>query len=174
MNGWEVDKRWSDRFLPEIKGHIGRVLISESPIEEDTERNTDLIVLTLRPYRIACRIRKYKFMKQYGDEFTIREGRPSGAKTELTKIIEGWGDYLFYGFADPTEIYLAQWLIGSLNAFRLWHSRELCKNKGHPPGKNKQNHDYSSNFHAFRYAEIPDFVVARGSSERDPIKNRAA
>ena len=69
-------------------------------------------------------------MKQYGSEFTIRAGRPSGAKTELTKIIEGWGDYFFYGFADPTEIYLAQWLIGSLNAFRLWHSRELCKIKG--------------------------------------------
>ena len=35
MNGWEDDKRWSDRFLPEIKGHIGCALISESPIEED-------------------------------------------------------------------------------------------------------------------------------------------
>ena len=100
MSEWQKDKRWSDRFLPEIKRILGEHLISEPPIEEDAERNTDLMVLRLDAVRIGCRVRKYEYLKQYGDEFTIRAGRPTGAKTELTKIIEGWGNYFFYGFSD--------------------------------------------------------------------------
>ena len=87
MNGWENDKSWSDKFLPEIKRHLGQTLISTAPIQEDQERNTDLIVLTMAPLRIACRIRRFDQFAPYGHQFTIREGRPSGAKTELTKII---------------------------------------------------------------------------------------
>ena len=44
MSNWKNDKRWSDRFLPEIKGIIGTHLITEPPYEEDAERNTDLMV----------------------------------------------------------------------------------------------------------------------------------
>ena len=61
MANWENDKRWSDKFLPEIKMILGLHLIGEPPIEEDCERNTDLIVLKMEPVRIACRIRKYKY-----------------------------------------------------------------------------------------------------------------
>jgi hypothetical protein len=69
------DKRWSDRFLPEIMGILGKHLISEPPVEEDAERNTDLMVLRLEAIRIGCRIRKHKYLDKYGDEFTIRAGR---------------------------------------------------------------------------------------------------
>lgn len=93
MNSWKTDKRWSDRFLPEIKAIIGTHLITEPPFEEDAERNTDLMVLRLDAIRIGCRVRKFKFSDTYPDEFTIRTVRPSGAQTELGKIIEGWGDY---------------------------------------------------------------------------------
>ncbi|NCC37700.1 MAG: hypothetical protein EOM24_37680 [Chloroflexia bacterium] len=159
MIGWQEDKRWSDRFLHEIKGHIGQALISEPPVEEDRDRNTDLVVLRLDAIRIGCRVRKHDQIR-YRDEFTIRSGRPSGAKTELTKIIEGWGDYFFYGFADENESRLALWLIGDLKAFRIWHSRQLAIRKGASPGFRKNNLDNSSSFHAFRWAEIPGFVVA--------------
>ncbi|MFH2059687.1 MAG: hypothetical protein ABIJ59_12390 [Pseudomonadota bacterium] len=37
MNGWKNDKRWSDRFIPEIKSVLAQHLISESPIEEDKD-----------------------------------------------------------------------------------------------------------------------------------------
>lgn len=165
MNDWQADKRWSDRFIPEIKGHLGRVLISEAPIEEDAERNTDLIILTLKPWRVACRVREHRYLNRYGGEFTIRSSRPTGAKTELTKILEGWGDYLFYGFADPPGRSLCQWLIGDLNAFRIWHSRELfSKPKGEMPGELQRNLDYSSNFRAYRKDGIPDFIVAELSA----------
>lgn len=159
MKGWEQDKRWSDRFLHEIKGYLGQSLIGEPPIEEDQQRNTDLVVLRMDAVRIGCRVRKFSQIG-YAHEFTIRSGRPSGVKTELTKIIEGWGDYFFYGFANEADTALCQWLIGDLKAFRIWYSRSLAKNQGKPPGSQQQNHDGSSSFYAFRWQAIPGFVIA--------------
>jgi hypothetical protein len=158
MSSWQEDKRWSDRFLPEIKRILGEHLIAEPPVEEDACRNTDLIVLRLDAVRIACRVRKHEYLARYGGQFTIRTGRPTGNKTELTKIIEGWGDYFFYGFADETETRLAQWVLGDLRAFRIYFCRRLAQ--GAVPGQSKSNRDGSSDFAAFEYREIPGFVVA--------------
>lgn len=161
MIGWQGDKRWSDRFLPEIKRILGEHLIAEPPIEEDAERNTDLMVLRLDAVRIGCRVRKHRYLRGYGDEFTIRAGRPSGAKTELTKIIEGWGDYFFYGFCDEDEKQLAQWLLGDLKALRIYINRQLAMRGGRMPGCEQRNGDMSSTFVAFKRDEIPGFVVAK-------------
>ena len=155
MKQWQQDKRWSDRFLPEIKEILGRALISEAPIEEDQERNTDLIVLRMAAVRIGCRVRRPKFYDNCRQEFTIRAGRPSGIKTELSKIIEGWGDYLFYGIADRAEAALASHHIVDLRHFRLWLMRELVDSHGIMPGLLRQNHDGSSKFMVFRYADLP-------------------
>lgn len=159
MNNWQDDKRWSDRFLPEIKQILGLHLIGEPPIEEDSERNTDLMVLKLDSVRIACRIRKNKFLDRYGNQFTIRAGRPSGIKTELTKIIEGWGDYFFYGFSDKEETVLEKWILGDLKALRLFIMRELAASRN-PWIENKNNKDNSSSFVAFTYDTIPFFIIA--------------
>ena len=95
---WQTDKLWSDRFVPEIKSALGQVLIDVADRDEDTLRNTDLITLKLRGgLRIACRIRKHEYLSRYADEFTLRCSRPSGAETEIDKLLSGWGDYLFYG-----------------------------------------------------------------------------
>jgi hypothetical protein len=107
VSRWQADKRWSDKFLRDIKRILGEHLIGEPPMEEDAERNTDLIVLRMDAVRIGCRVRKHKYRDSYQDEFTIRAGRPSGVKTELAKIIEGWGDYFFYGFSNEDETGLA-------------------------------------------------------------------
>ncbi len=161
MNGWKQDKRWSDKFLPEIKSILGMHLISEPPIEEDAEHNTDLMVLKLDSIRIGCRIRKNQYLDGYGNEFTIRSGRPSGVKTELTKIIEGWGDYFFYGFCNKSEDSLVLWHLADLKVFRLWFNTMLAKNKGISPGVGKDNTDGSSSFRAFRWNDIGSgFVVA--------------
>lgn len=159
MNGWEADKRWSDRFLPEIKMILGLHLIGEPPIEEDCERNTDLIVLKMDPVRIACRIRKNEYYARYPNEITIRSGRPSGAKTELAKIIEGWGNYLFYGFANCDETALAAWRLCDLSALRLWLMRRLWIEK-EMPGTHKKNGDGSSTFHAFDVTTMKEIIVA--------------
>lgn len=169
--GWERDKRWSDKFLPHIKSILGQHLIGEPPQEEDQMRNTDLMVLKMEAVRIACRIRTPGYYDKYGGEFTIREGRPTGHKTELTKIIEGWGHYFFYGHAGDSDRLLA-WGLGDLNVFRIWHSRELVRHGGVLPGKQQNNHDNSSSFRAFRWAEMPvEFIVA---SENLPLPVSAA
>lgn len=165
MIGWEDDKRWSDRFLTEIKSILGIHLIGEPPIEEDQERNTDLIVLRMDAVRIGCRVRRNQYI-QYADDFTIRAGRPSGAKTELTKIIEGWGDYFFYGFSDGQQQSLAHWILGDLKAFRIWYSRELHARNGFPPGARRDNGDGSSHFYAYPWREIPGFVIASSEMAR--------
>lgn len=165
MSTWQADKQWSDRFLPEIKGILGTYLIGEPPIEEDAERNTDLMVLKMEAVRIGCRVRKYKYMASYGTEFTIRAGRPSGIKTELSKIVEGWGDYFFYAFCDQIERRLEAWLLGDLRVFRLWFATTGIRD-GVCPGKEKSNHDNSSTFRSFAVAELPpSFVIARKVAE---------
>jgi hypothetical protein len=163
MKKWEELKAWSDKYLPEIKRHIGEHLISEpKDITEDSTHNTDLVVLELKAVRIACRVRKDKYRERYGNEFTIRSGVPSGNKTELSKIIEGWGDYFFYGFADASN--LTQWFIGDLKAFRLWFNRELWKmDKGLMPGIEQHNLDGSSDFRIFNKNAIPGFIIAQSA-----------
>lgn len=147
-------------FLPEIKRNLGEHLIGEPPFEEDAEHNTDLIVLKMEPIRIACRIRKFKFWCDYPNEFTIRYSRPSGRKTEFSKLMDGWGDYFFYGFASPMADSLHSWFIGDLDVFRNWV--KATEARGGQAGTQKQNKDGSSDFLAFDLTRIPfDFIHAR-------------
>jgi len=160
---WKVQKKWSDRFLPEIKQilleHLAKIArIDIAPFEEDAERNTDLIVLRLDGIRIACRVRKFVYFADYGGEFTIRSRTASGNKTELDKIKEGWGDYLFYGWADQTETKLYGWTLGSLEALRL-HMDECFEKNTCPWASQRDNWYDGTAFVAFRYEDVPDYLV---------------
>jgi len=165
MSGaWQQDKRWSDQFLPHMKRICGEYLIGEATPDDDACRNTDLIVLKIAPVRIACRVRKATYAARYGEEFTVRAGRPSGTKTELTKIVEGWGDYLLYGFGEESTHLMSRWSLISLTAFRRYFMRHLHGQKGEMPGVVQNNADGSSHFRAFNIpivcASTPDLVVA--------------
>ena len=119
------------------------------------------MVLTLGAVRVGCRVRKPQYIIKYWDEFTIRSARTRGVKTELAKIMEGWGDYFFYGFSDEDESALASWVLGDLKVFRLWFHRQVVSTKV-VPGIEIPNHDDSSSFRAFCLSDMPsDFVVAR-------------
>lgn len=167
------DKRWSDRFLPEIKSILGQHLISEPAIQEDMYHNTDLVVLKLEAVRVGCRIRRPRNSKgenvfqKYKDEFTIRSDRPSGNKTELAKIIEGWGNFFFYGWADDDEKCLQLWHLCDLNVFRLHFNVFLIENEGKVMGKIRENFDrgeQSSKFRVFQFKQFPPrFVIAKGN-----------
>lgn len=159
MIGWHNDKRWSDRFLPEIKAFLGQTFIGEASIEDDQRRNTDLITLTIKPLRFACRVRRYDAFQEYWMEFTLRNSRPFGAKTELEKVLEGWGDYLVYGFANQYENSLQQMFIGDLTIFRQWYTAEIARRR--IPGVVKDNFDGSSSFRVFELRQLPPkFIVA--------------
>lgn len=168
---WQDNKAWADGFMPEVKRILGEYLIGEAPHEEDRKHNTDLIVLHMAAIRIACRIRRHKYLERYADEFTIRQGVATGAKTELTKIIEGWGDYMFYGFADKQEQALAAWSLIDLKPFRLWLNRELCRKHGALPGVVRTNIDGMTSLRAFRLCELPpEAIVARQEAPYDMLK----
>ena len=164
MKDWKEDKRWSDRFLDEIKGILGRHLIGEATEEEDAKHNTDLIVLHMEAVRIACRVRRSEYHARFGGEFTIRADRPSGVDSELSKVIAGWGQYIFYAFANEAETALDAWILGNLNVFRLWVMRHMAGHNGRMPGTHCKNGDGSSSFFSFRVDAIPStFLVARKS-----------
>jgi hypothetical protein len=160
MKSFDRDFDWQRGLIPEIKRVLANYLIVEAPADEDMKHNTDLIVLKLDTIRVACRVRTHGYLDRYPDEFTIRASRPSGQETELAKMLAGWGDYIFYGFATEEGQKLAAWMLGDLKVFRLWHSRELWD--GRKPGKTQRNGDGSSTFQAYRISDLPsEFVVAR-------------
>ncbi|MFA5636958.1 MAG: hypothetical protein WC977_13770 [Anaerovoracaceae bacterium] len=114
-------------------------------------------------------MRRNEYLARYGDEFTVRANRPSGQKTELTKIIEGWGDFLFYGIADATNQHLAKWTLIDLKAFRLWFARHMASHAGEMPGQQLANGDGSSLFRAFRMADGPSNLVYCQSTAQEQI-----
>ena len=156
MNNYEKSKSWSDKFIIQIKRSLGEVFIIEATHEDDTEFNTDLLMPN--GDRIACRIRRHTYWEKYRDQFTIRTERPSGMKSELEKILEGWGDYIFYGFSNPDETGLTQWFIGNLDAFRVYLKNYMEQNEGQLPGIEHNNRDGSSSFRAFNLQDIPNFI----------------
>ena len=160
MTGWQQSKSWSDKFIPEIKSILGQYLICEASAEEDQKRNTDLVVLNMQSVRIACRVRKADYAERYGNEFTIRVSRPSGQQTELSKIIQGFGNYMMYAWADEQK--LVKWTLADLSVFRLWRSEYAAKNKGEEPGKLMKNGDGSSDFRAYNWNALPEkFVIGK-------------
>ena len=158
MRCWQEDKAWSDAVTPEIKRILGEHLIGESPMEEDQKHNTDLMVLCMKPLRIACRVRREEYRMRYPNEFTIRSSRPD-VRTELEKMLEGWGTHLFYGFSDGVK--LTAWTLADLSVFRSWWCDYVAR-CGWPPGRYFENADGSSGFKVFEWSELPDnFIVAR-------------
>jgi len=119
---WQVDKQRFDIFSTEIKRICGETFIETSSPVDDIHHATDLKVYQISPLNIACRIRGFEYFDRYNGEFTIRSSRISGSKTELEKIMSGWGDYLFYGFSDKTGEKLVSWMIKeNFMLFRIAH-----------------------------------------------------
>ncbi|MDP8208220.1 MAG: hypothetical protein P9L92_16255 [Candidatus Electryonea clarkiae] len=123
MNSYEKSKKWSDQFIPLIKQIIGPMLLHVSSFEVDTTQAADLVLIKPkdmgRDFGIACRIRRPNYIK-YWPQFTIRSRSKYGGKTEIHKLIEGWGDWLFYGYSGNSNnnIFLDHWLLIDLSVWR--------------------------------------------------------
>lgn len=155
----------SHRFDQAIKQIAGPLFLNVAPLSEDLHHATDFTtVLHSGQVQLAARVRSYRYLGPYGDEFTIRCQTKTGAKTELDKIIEGWGTHIFYGFASPdtSADTIVAWFIGDLNVFRGWYSKQLAISPvDSPPGKRVPNQDGSAG-RAFGIDDLPnEFVVAR-------------
>jgi hypothetical protein len=121
-----ADLAWANQFMPFIRAVVGPCLLGPSTLQEDTQENTDLRVLIARDMRIACRVRAQKYRELYGDEFTFRVRRDTGAEAEFNKMLEGWGDWFFYGFAtECAELAIDPWWIINLEVFRSQYRQRL-------------------------------------------------
>jgi hypothetical protein len=126
MATYANDRLWSDLMIDEIRSIVGPRLLIPAPLEMDANQATDLFVFTARDMRIAARVRRPGYADRYPFEFTIRSKRDSGAETEMSKIVSGWGDWMFYGHATEENRIGLWWLI-DLHVFRrslILHKRD--------------------------------------------------
>ena len=118
MNCYATNRNWSDRFLPEIKQLIGGHLLETSPDPFDHMEATDLMMLDARDMRVAARVRRPGYARRYPHQFTVRSAVASGRQTELSKIVNGNGDWMFYGHSNADQSRLESWSLIDLRAFR--------------------------------------------------------
>jgi hypothetical protein len=180
---FRADYEWQLQFLPAIKNIVGPLLVEPAPLDLDTKEATDMLILMARDMRVACRIRRSGYAERYPWEFTIRSKRDSGARTELEKVIGGWGDWMFYAHAQHDQLpMLSRWFVIDLSA---WRAQAInTRNKAGRPTK-KSNGD-GTHFVAFdlRYFrarppiliasshELPDVFADNGGADREPTLPR--
>lgn len=124
MSDFDTDLNFShnfDDYIKElIREHAYEIISVEiSTSIDDMMKATDMIV-TVIGGKIAVRIRRPMMGHIYRD-FTIRSFRPSGAKTELEKIREGFADWYLYLWTDydlAFEIHIDSWIFVNLKKVR--------------------------------------------------------
>lgn len=126
MNRFDRDIAFSRRFDRQIKMAIGPYVIGHATVEQDTKEATDFVLCT-EWLRIACRIRRWSpsYYCKFGDQFTLRSSTRNNTRTELEKILDGWGDLEFYGWGDPQTLRLREWSLIDLNVFRQWYAEAV-------------------------------------------------
>jgi hypothetical protein len=151
MNGYEHDRAFSDGYIPELRRIIGPHLLVPSSLEQDRHAAADLVVLRARDLTAACRIRRPGYADQYPNQFTLRYLREKGTKTEFGKIVDGWGDWMFYGHATGRGLDIAPWWLLDLHAFR---SHLIRQSRRAIVCEDMSNHD-GTWFRAFRIGSFP-------------------
>lgn len=170
MNKYYDDRKWSDIMIPQIKTIVGPCLLESASFENDAKQATDLIILNARDKRIAARVRRVGYAEKYPFEFTIRSHRETGSSTELEKIINGFGDWLFYGHADCNDQINFWWLI-NLSAFRaaLIRDRNFKQIKFHKKANGDGTHFYAFDLRSF--PKNPSILIS--SSHSLPLSEAA-
>ena len=160
---YNFNRQWSDRFIPEIKSIVGAHLLSIAPDDQDMRHATDLMMLDAKDVRVAARVRRPGYAERFPYDFTIRSQVPSGAETELAKIVNGKGDWMFYGHADASERTIERWWLIDLRAFRAALIRQStngfpikCGDRTNPDGTRFKWFDIRS------FPKEPRLVVAAG------------
>jgi len=150
IGGWHVNKQWADGYLPQIQRVIREVApqlitIRVSTRSEDVHQASDYVVVTEQG-SIGCRVRRPHTWERYGD-VTFRSKVRGTRKTEIDKILEGWGRWYLYAWAlDNTSTDLEAWVFLDLDQLRA--SGLLLKKM-----REIDNYDSSSKF---KRINIPD------------------
>lgn len=146
-------RAWSDKFIPEIKQIVGPHLLDISSFEVDANEATDLIVFKSRDVRVAARVRSHGLKDEYLWQFTIRSKVRSGGKTELAKMIEGWGDLMLYAHAAKDDTHLDRWFLIDLAAWRAQLIQDALRDERKVVHGDKDNYDGT----AFKWFDLRSF-----------------
>jgi hypothetical protein len=153
--GYETDIGLERQFTVVIKAILGNCFIDQDPIHDKRE-GADFETFTVRPFRVAVRLRRHCYLARYGNEFTLRWSRPSGVPTEIHKVRNGLVDFILYGFVDAAQAHIVQWFLGDLAVFRERDPKPIAV---------LQNNPHDSDLAAFRLSDLPaGFVVRSWSS----------
>ncbi|PYF12020.1 hypothetical protein C8J30_102335 [Rhodobacter viridis] len=160
---YSINRQWSDQYLPAIRRIVGAHLLRAAPDWLDMRHATDLMMLDGRDIRVAARVRRPGYAARYPFDFTLRSQVASGAMTELEKVVNGEGDWLFYGHAGDDGVSLDLWWLIDLRAFRAALIRHAmngyplrCGNKANTDGTWFKWFDIRS------FPTDPPLVIARG------------
>lgn len=153
---YSSDRRWSDAFIPAIKKIVGPLLLEESSFEVDTQQAADLVILNARDKTIAARVRRAGYADRYPYEFTVRSKRDNGARTELEKMVDGFGDWMFYGHAHEDGMNVSRWMVINLASWRAALIRKQAPYQ-------KQSNGDGTHFVAFDIRALPQSVLIAAS-----------
>lgn len=147
------------KFARTLKAILGNQFITQD-IEMDRQEGTDFAIMIVNPFKVGIRLRRYKFWLNiaYREQFTIRWSLPSGNKTEIDKIRDGFVNYILYGFVDNCEKTILQYFIGDLLIFRLHEPKPFRIY----PNQNKDDSELA----VYRLKDLPNnFVIKKWMAE---------
>lgn len=113
----------SDRFMEQVKQIVGPRLLVKAPLEVDLREATDLMVMKSGDFRLAVRVRTPGYFDRYPDDFTLRHWLRGNVPSELSKIKQGYADWMFYGhqLTESPRDGFRNWRLFNLDAIRVHH-----------------------------------------------------
>ena len=105
---------------------VGGHLLERAADPYDHFQATDLMMLDTGDLRVAASERRAGYARLYPHQFTIRSHVASGRQTELAKIVNGHGDWMFYGHSNASQTGLESWWLIDPWAFRAVLIRHMA------------------------------------------------
>jgi hypothetical protein len=110
MGTFEQQFEWQAKFVDQVVGLVAPSIINVSSAHVDRNENGDFEISFPRNGTIGCRLRKPDQSRFVGD-VTFRSHSRFGGKTEISKIIDGYGDFFFYGHVNEQDVIWHWYLI---------------------------------------------------------------
>ena len=167
-------RQFSDRQLNRAKALLGLVLFTAANNDEDINRNTDLMLRQPGGHRISHRMRSSEYFERYPMDFLIRCHRSMTNRTEIHKLMAGWGDYLFFCFANEDNTNFLQWFVGDLNILREYIFRYILTRPANDwPGQRVANKDDGTEARAISILHLPpEFIIGASHNLKKRIGHR--
>ena len=127
MSKFTTDRHLEAQFADEIRRILADSFIKQD-VTADLSEATDFAIFTVKPFKVAVRLRRYDYFHAFKDEFTLRWSRPSGVPTEIHKIRQKLVNYFLYGFLDKPETHIIHYRIFDLARFTDPVPNEIRKN----------------------------------------------